>query len=43
MTCYLCDPTNPEADEEGCAKCEQEYWDWDYVMKRTAIARGKVE
>lgn len=24
MTCYICDPKNPAADEEGCRDCERE-------------------
>lgn len=25
QTCYICDPDNPNADEEGCQACEQSF------------------
>lgn len=24
--CYICQPDNPTAAEEGCAKCDRDYW-----------------
>ena len=26
MTCFICDPENPEAAEEGCWDCEMSWW-----------------
>lgn len=26
--CYLCQPDNPSAADEGCAACEREFWAW---------------
>lgn len=24
--CYICQPNNPDAAEEGCEKCDRDYW-----------------
>lgn len=24
--CYICQPDNPNAAEEGCEACDREYW-----------------
>lgn len=26
MSCYLCAPDDPDADEEACAECDAEFW-----------------
>lgn len=26
VRCYICQPDNPNAAEEGCGACDQEYW-----------------
>ena len=29
--CYICQPENPNADPEGCAACEREWWAWYFA------------
>lgn len=36
MSCYICQPHNPNAAEEGCADCEREFWHAYLVQLATA-------
>jgi hypothetical protein len=24
--CYICQPSDPQANPEGCAECDRDYW-----------------
>lgn len=40
--CYLCQPDNPEAAEDGCSRCESEFF--AYVVRvHTALCDGCPE
>lgn len=37
--CYICQPENPNAAEEGCEDCDRGFWQW-VTRVNTAPTKG---